>query len=519
MVYSLMLSSMKKIVQASRAAGGALVQQSTDASGRVKDVKNFFDEAGGFLSNLMGGKKPWTQSVIDSGFPNVTDEQFAPVFTYLEFCLKQIVAENELGGIMQLLNGEFLMPAPGGDPIRNPDVLPTGRNVHALDPSAIPTQAAVEISEGVVNKLLEKLSNENDGMYPESIAYTLWGTDNIKTYGESLAQVLALAGVRPVADSLGRVNKVELIPLEKLGRPRIDVVVSCSGVFRDLFINQMSLMDRGIKMAAEADEPIEMNFVRKHAIEQAEELNVSLREAACRVFSNSAGSYSANVGLAIENGGWEDEEQLQQQFLTRKGFAFNADKPGMMEQRAGLFKAALKTVDVTFQNLDSSEISITDVSHYYDSDPTKVVQGLRSDKKKPMSLMADTTTANAQVRTLSETVRLDARTKLLNPKFYEGMLSTGYEGVREIQKRLRNTMGWSATAGEVDNFVFEDANEVFIDDVEMQQRLLDTNPNAFRDMVTTFLEANGRGYWETSEENIERLQQLYAEVEDRIEGI
>merc|ERR1711957_57663 len=198
-------------------------------------------------------------------------------------------------------------------------------------------------------------------------------------------------------------------------------------------------------MAAEADEPSDMNFVRKHALAQAEELNVSLRTAAARVFSNSAGSYGANVGLAIENGGWEDEAQLQEQFLTRKGFAFNADKPGMMEQQAELFKSALKTVDVTFQNLDSSEISITDVSHYYDSDPTKVVAGLRDDKKKPMSLMADTPSANAQVRSLSETVRLDARTKLLD--------------------------------------------------------------------------ANGRGYRETSDENIERLQQLYAEVEDHIEGV
>jgi magnesium chelatase subunit H len=509
----------EKITDAARRAVAALVQESTDDNGRLKDVKGFFDGAGGLVGSMMGGKKPWTQAVIDAGFPNVTDKQMAPVFAYIEFCLKQVVAENELGGIMTLLSGEFLMPAPGGDPIRNPDVLPTGRNMHALDPSSIPTQAAVEVASSVVDKLLEKLYDENDGMYPESIAFTLWGTDNIKTYGESLAQVLALAGVRPVSDSLGRVNKVELIPLEKLGRPRIDVVVSCSGVFRDLFINQMNLMDRGIKMAAEADEPIEMNFVRKHALEQAEEMKISVRDAACRVFSNSAGSYSANVGLAIENGGWEDEGQLQDQFLNRKGFAFNADKPGMMEQQAGLFKAALKTVDVTFQNLDSSEISITDVSHYYDSDPTKVVQGLRDDKKKPMSFMADTTTANAQVRSLSETVRLDARTKLLNPKFYEGMLSTGYEGVREIQKRLRNTMGWSATAGEVDNFVFEDANGVFIDDEEMQQRLLDTNPNAFRDMVTTFLEANGRGYWETSDENIERLQELYAEVEDRIEGV
>jgi len=507
-----------KVTEAARKAVRALVEESTDSDGRIKEVKTVFDEVGNFFGQ-MGQKKPWTQAIIDSGFPNVEEARLAPVFGYLEFCLKQIVKDNELGGIMELLNGEFLMPAPGGDPIRNPDVLPTGRNMHALDPSSIPTTAAVEVSEDVVRKLLEKLKDENDGAFPESIAFTLWGTDNIKTYGESLAQVLALVGVRPVADSLGRVNKVELIPLEELGRPRIDVVVSCSGVFRDLFINQMNLMDRGIKMAAESDEPVEMNFVRKHAIEQAEELNVSLREAAARVFSNSAGSYSANVGLAIENGGWEDESQLQEQFLTRKGFAFNADKPGMMEQQADLFKSALKNVDVTFQNLDSSEISITDVSHYYDSDPTKVVQSLRDDKKKPMSLMADTTTANAQVRSLSETVRLDARTKLLNPKFYEGMLSTGYEGVREIQKRLRNTMGWSATAGEVDNFVFEDANGVFIEDAEMQQRLLDTNPNAFRDMVTTFLEANGRGYWDTSDENIERLQELYAEVEDRIEGV
>ena len=504
-----------RIVEASRAAVRALVAQSTDASGRIKEVKSIFGDLGAMFEKMGGPKKkPYTQAIIDAGFPNVQEARLEGVMKYLEFCLKQVVADNELGGIMELLNGEFLMPAPGGDPIRNPDVLPTGRNMHALDPSAIPTQAAVEVAEDVVRKLLEKLADENNGAFPESIAFTLWGTDNIKTYGESLAQVLALVGVRPVADSLGRVNKVELIPLEELGRPRIDVVVSCSGVFRDLFINQMNLMDRGIKMAAEADEPLDQNFVRKHAVEQAEELGVTLREAACRVFSNAAGSYSANVGLAIENGGWEGEEQLQEQFLTRKGFAFNADKPGMMEQQADLFKAALKKVDVTFQNLDSSEISITDVSHYYDSDPTKVVQGLRDDKKKPMSLMADTTTANAQVRTLSETVRLDARTKLLNPKFYEGMLSTGYEGVREIQKRLRNTMGWSATAGEVDNFVFEDANSVFIEDPAMQQRLLDTNPNAFRDMVTTFLEANGRGYWDTSEENIERLQELYAEVED-----
>merc|ERR1719155_214489 len=281
----------------------------------------------------------------------------------------------------------------------------------------------------------------------------------------------------------------------------------------------MNLLDRAVKMVAELDEPPEQNFVRKHALEQAEELGVTLREAACRAFSNSAGSYSANVGLAIENGGWEDEGQLQDQFLTRKGFAFNADKPGMMEQQQDLFRAALSTVDVTFQNLDSSEISISDVSHYYDSDPTKVVQSLRTDGRKPNAMMADTTTANAQVRTLSETVRLDARTKLLNPKWYEGMLGSGYEGAREIQKRLTNTLGWSATSGQVDNWVYEDTNATFMEDEEMRNRLMETNPSSFRKMVATMLEANGRGYWDTSEENLDRLRQLYQEVEDKIEGV
>merc|ERR1712147_215338 len=241
--------------------------------------------------------------------------------------------------------------------------------------------------------------------------------------------------------------------------------------------------------------------------------------AATRVFSNSAGSYSANVGLAIENGGWEGEQQLQEQFINRKGFAFNSDKPGQMDAAQDMFKNALKTVDCTFQNLDSSEISLTDVSHYYDSDPTKVVAGLREDGKTPSSFIADTTTANAQVRSLAETVRLDSRTKLLNPKWYEGMMNSGYEGVREIQNRLQNTMGWSATSGQVDNWVYEDANTTFVEDEEMQKRLMDANPNSFRKMVATFLEANGRGYWDTSEENLERLRTLYAEVEDKIEGV
>ncbi|PSB24509.1 magnesium chelatase subunit H [Stenomitos frigidus] len=503
---------LQDITLATRAATASLVQAQVDADGRVSRVSrlNFFN---------MGKKEPWLEALHTAGYTKVDVEKIKPLFEYLEFCLKQIVADNELGALLTALEGEYVIPGPGGDPIRNPDVLPTGKNIHALDPQAIPTSAAVKSAKVVVDRLLARQCAENDGLYPETIAAVLWGTDNIKTYGESLAQIYWMLGVAPLPDSLGRMNKLELIPLEELGRPRIDVVVNCSGVFRDLFINQMALLDRAVKMAAEADEPLEMNFVRKHALKQSEEMGINLRQAATRVFSNASGSYSSNINLAVENSTWETEAELQDMYLARKSFAFSSDNPGTMAQDRQIFESALKTADVTFQNLDSSEISLTDVSHYYDSDPTKVVSRLRNDGKAPTSFIADTTTANAQVRTLSETVRLDARTKLLNPKWYEGMLSHGYEGVRELSKRLVNTMGWSATAGAVDNWVYEDANETFFKDEDMSKRLLDLNPSSYRKMVTTLLEANGRGYWETTEENLDRLRELYQEVEDRIEGI
>ncbi|RUS92268.1 magnesium chelatase subunit H [Trichormus variabilis] len=503
---------LQDITLATRAAVTALVQEQIDAEGRVSLVSklNFFN---------MGKKEPWVESLHQSGYTKVDTSALKPLFEYLEFCLKQVCADNELGGLLQGLAGEYILPGPGGDPIRNPDVLPTGKNIHALDPQSIPTSAAVQSAKIVVDRLLERNKSENEGNWPETIACVLWGTDNIKTYGESLAQIMWMIGVRPVPDALGRVNKLELIPLEELGRPRIDVVINCSGVFRDLFINQMNLLDQGVKMAAEADEPLEMNFVRKHALKQAEEMGINLRQAATRVFSNASGSYSSNINLAVENSTWDSEAELQEMYLKRKSFSFNSDNPGVMDESRQIFETTLKTADATFQNLDSSEISLTDVSHYFDSDPTKLVASLRADGKKPASYIADTTTANAQVRSLSETVRLDARTKLLNPKWYEGMLSHGYEGVRELSKRLVNTTGWSATAGAVDNWVYEDTNETFIKDEEMQKRLMNLNPHSFRKIVSTLLEVNGRGYWETSEENLDRLRELYQEVENRIEGI
>ena len=509
----------KLITETSREAVGSMVRSLTGRDGRVNMKKNIWTLIVEFLRGIgFSIPSPWQASAKKAGFENVNQGSLDKVFDYLRFCLEQICADKEMESLLKALDGDYVLPGPGGDPIRNPGVLPSGKNIHALDPQSIPTVAAVASAKGVVDKLIER-QKEEQGTWPETIACVLWGTDNIKTYGESLAQILWFVGVKPKPDSVGRVNKLELLSLEELGRPRIDVVVNCSGVFRDLFINQMALIDQAVKMAAEADEPLDQYFVRKHVLEQAEKEGKSIRESASRVFSNASGSYSSNVNLAVENSTWEEENELQEMYLSRKTFAFNADNPGEMNQNRDVFESVMKTADVTFQNLDSSEISLTDVSHYFDSDPTNLIKNLRDDGKAPSSYIADTTTANAQVRSLSETIRLDSRTKLLNPKWYEGMLKSGYEGVREVSNRLNYTLGWSATSGQVDNFVYEESNETFINDPEMRKRLMELNPHSFRRIVGTLLEVNGRGYWETSDENIEQLKELYQEVEDRIEGV
>merc|ERR1740129_2179232 len=213
------------IVEAVRATVQAAVEDSTDDQGRVSDVNPLVKG----LGSMVAGGSPMLKALREKGYDKVTEDTMTPLFEFLEECLKLVVKDNEMGALLEGLEGKFITPGPGGDPIRNPLVLPTGKNMHALDPSAIPTSAAMDCAKTVVDRLLErqKLDSEDGNTYPQSVAFVLWGTDNIKTYGESLAQVLWMVGVRPVPDSLGRVNQIEAIPLEELGRPRVDVVVSC----------------------------------------------------------------------------------------------------------------------------------------------------------------------------------------------------------------------------------------------------------------------------------------------------
>ncbi len=373
----------------------------------------------------------------------------------------------------------------------------------------------------VVNLLLERHRREQ-GRYPRAMALVLWGLDNIKTQGEGVAQALWLLGVRPVRDSLNRVADVEPLPLERLGRPRIDVVMTVSGIFRDLFGPTMFLLDRAVRCVAELDEPEESNYVRRNVREQMRDDACAFDEASLRVFSNAPGNYGTNVNFMVLDSQWEKTEALGDLFVTRKCFAYGRDAGGRAlegREARGAMSRALSRVEAAYQNVDSFEIGITDVDHYFEylGGVSKAVE--RSASARPAIYVSDSLARETRVRSLEETVRLETRAKTLNPKWFEGMLRHGFRGVAEIESRVTNTFGWSATAGAVDDWVYDEVAETFVLDEEMLNRLSSLNPHSARSLVARLLEAQARGFWRAEGEVVEKLKEIFAALEDRIEGV
>jgi magnesium chelatase subunit H len=438
------------------------------------------------------------------------------LWNFLNDLTIRIVDEQEVQGLLRALEGGYISPSPGNDVVRNPAVVPTGRNLHGLDPFRMPSTFAQEAGARLVEEMIGRMTRDG-GELPETIAMVLWGTDNLKSDGEGVAQVLALLGARAKQDELGNVSDVALIPLEELGRPRIDTVVTVSGIFRDLLTHQMRLLDKAVHLAAAADEPPEQNFVRKHALAQAAELGVSLEEAATRIFSNAPGSYGANVNHLIESGTWDEDEQLSEAFMSRKSFTLGAD--GEWKEVRSIMESALTTVDAAFQNIDSFEIGISDVDHYYEylGGVTKSVEKLRS--KRPSVMVADAIATSERVSSLEQMVRLESRAKLLNPRWFEAMLNHGYEGVHEIEARVNNTYGWSATAEAVEGWVYQGVAETYLLDEAMRERLAKLNPHATTAITRRLLEANARGFWDADESTLEELREIYDDLEDRLEGV
>jgi magnesium chelatase subunit H len=491
----------------------ASVAERTDTLLAIADAQGHVVPTRASIEALVAGTVS-EKALALSGLPKT--EETLSLFRTLGVAAGHMARDTEIGAILHALDGRYLRPAPGGDLLRTPEVLPTGRNLHGFDPFRIPSLFALRDGMTQANRLLAKHA-ETDAALPETIAIVLWGTDNLKSEGGPIAQALALMGTRPRFDSYGRLCGAELIPLAELGRPRIDVMTTLSGIFRDLLPLQTKMLAEAAFLAASADEADEVNYVAKHARAYAAETGCDIETAALRVYSNADGAYGANVNQLIDAGCWNDEDELADAYQSRKCFAYGRN--GKPQRQADLLAATLKTVDLAYQNLDSLELGVTTIDHYVDT-LGGVSRAVRRARGTGVAVyVGDQTQGEGKVRTLSEQVALETRTRTLNPRWYESLLQHGYEGVRQIEAQVTCTMGWSATTGEVEPWIYQKISETYVLDADMRARLMQLNPKASARLANRLLEAHERKYWTPDDATLDALQRAGDELEDRLEGV
>ena len=421
---------------------------------------------------------------------------------------------DEITNLLRGLNGEYIPPAPGGDLLRDgAGVLPTGRNIHALDPYRMPSTAAYERGREVAQKIIAQHLKEH-GEYPETVAVMLWGLDAIKTKGESLGILLELVGAEPIKEGTGRIVRYQLKPLAEIGHPRIDVLANLSGIFRDSFVNIIELLDDLFQRAAEIDEPQEQNFIRKHALVLQSQ---GIKNASARLFSNPSGDFGSLVNDQVVDGNWETGEELGNTWQGRNSFSYGRQDKG--QARPEILKQLLQTTSRIVQEIDSVEYGLTDIQEYYANTGGLKRAAEKQRGKKVNTSFVESFSKDTTPRNLEDLLRLEYRTKLLNPKWAEAMANQGSGGVYEISQRMTALIGWGGTADFTDDWVYEQAADTYVLDEQMAEKLRKSNPEAFRNIVGRMLEANGRGFWQPEADKLEQLRQLYELTDEALEGV
>ncbi len=432
--------------------------------------------------------------------------------------MAQMLSDNrgEINGLLRGLSGGYILPNAGGDLIRDGlSVLPTGRNIHAIDPWRIPAELAYTKGAHIAEAILQKHVEET-GAYPETIAQVLWGLDTIKTKGEAVGTVLGLIGAKPAYDGQGKISHYALIPLGELKRPRVDVLMQLSPIFRDTFEITMDFLDKLVRSAAGADEPCEMNFIRKH-VDEAMRGGVAFETATARMFTQQPGQYGTYVDDMVDDSAWESADDLDSTFVRRIGYAYGGGRAGAA---AGpMLSKLLGTVGRVVQEIDSVEFGVTDIDHYFSSSGALQMAAKKRTGGTVKLNYIETYTAETRIEDVDKVLRVEYRTKLLNPKWYEGMLSHGHSGAAEISNRFTYMLGWDAVSDSVDDWIYKDAAQTFALDAEMRERLTKANPQAMRNIVGRLLEASGRGLWKADDDTVDQLKALYADLEDRLEGV
>lgn len=428
--------------------------------------------------------------------------------------------DAEIGGCLRGLGGKFIEQGGGGDIIRSPDILPTGRNLTQFDPNRIPTQTAfdrgAEIADNTISRYLER-----DGVYPESVGVILWGFETTKTGGESIGQILHYLGVRIVRETGTWDPELVVRSLEELDRPRIDCLVNICGFFRDMFPNIMQLLDRAFNLVAELDEPTKMNYVRKHSLENLKMLKdephekTAIKTANGRIFGPRAGEYGTRMLPLIEDSIWRNEEDLAEVFIQSMNHLYAENIHATKSD--DVYRMNLARVEMVSQVRDSHDYEMIDLDHYYEffgglSNAVKAARG-----KRPEMLVTDTTGELIETECARDVITRGARTRLLNPKWTEGMLKHDFHGTQQISDRVENMLGLAATTGSVDNWIWSSIAERYVFDDNIRDKLIENNRFAAAEIMERLFEAERRGYWDATDGVLEKLRKIYLDLEGKIE--
>ncbi|MBP0617301.1 cobaltochelatase subunit CobN [Jiella mangrovi] len=437
--------------------------------------------------------------------PDIHWRSTRAVLEAIETTLKPAVTRSgpaEIGGILAGLAGRFVAPGPSGAPTRGrPDVLPTGRNFFSVDTRAVPTETAYRLGKKSAELLVTRHLQDH-GEWPTSLGLTAWGTSNMRTGGDDIAQALALIGARPVWDRASRrVTGYEIVTLAELGRPRVDVTLRISGFFRDAFPDQIALYDRAIRAVGALDEDAEDNpIAARMRAEKAALIETGVAEAEAqkragfRIFGSKPGAYGAGLQALIDEKGWDDKADLAESYLVWGSYAYGAETEGAAERDR--FEARLSGIEAVVQNQDNREHDLLDSDDYYqfEGGMTAAVEHLSG--ARPVVYHNDHSRPERPVvRTLEEEIGRVVRARVVNPKWIAGVMRHGYKGAFEIAATLDYMFAFAATTGAVRDHHFEAAWNAFVMDDEVRDFLEANNPAALAEIRDRFAEAIDRGLW------------------------
>ena len=434
--------------------------------------------------------------------------------------------KDEMGNLMHACGGGYVLPGPSGAPTRgNADILPMGRNFYGIDPDIVPTKAAWEIGRRMADQMIERYT-ENKGTYPTEIGFIIWATDTMKTNGDDVAYILWLMGVRPVwSASGGQVVGLEPVPLEELGRPRLDVTVRITGLFRDAFPNLIELIDDAAKLVEGLDEDDSDNIMaanlRKDIVENMASgmtVDEARRRASFRVFGCPPGAYGPGVNHAIESSDWKTVQDLADIYTEWSSYAYGRGTSG--EAMKDEFVRRFKKVKATVKNMPDREIDLLDIDDVYGYLGGMNAFNRAYGDQEAMSFMGDGSDPDrVRIRGTKEELQFVYRSKILNPKFIDGLKRHGYRGVAEIANLTEYTFGWDATSDIVDDWVYEKLTETYLFDKDTREWMEDENPHAMMDMMNRLFEAVDRGMWNADQDTLDRMKDIYMELEGRIEEL